>query len=275
MTTDLAAEPKFVSEFSSTWSSIVRGAAPLFVKLLPAYLAITLATSFLAVGVLLILGKAAFHLVCMFSPLVFLLIGMALDTQAGQKWVAAKPSAWLPVATRFWRYAAPLAMVVALCMNLMFLFAMLLGDLGAWRSGALPNLNFPTDLFTAKLPLLLLLLTTATEQQLVFMPFLVVLGGRFEPHLVALVIAGRCSLDKAREAQAGLSKRDRFLYGPLRLLVILGVSLQFLAKDVSQDHAYMGKVLLLGSYFGWLMYACMLSVVASRNLPRVDTNPQA
>jgi hypothetical protein len=265
MSSKLAVKQSFLREFTESWLCTMKAAGPVFLRLLPMYIAITLVSSITAVAVLLVLGKAAFHLACMFSPLIFILIGMAIDRQSGSDFRASLPAAWLPLVLRFWRYTAPIALAIALILNFIFLFAMILGDLGAWRAGALPNLNFPADLFTSqKLPLLLMLLTTATEQQLVFMPFLVVLGGRLEPHMVGLVIAGRYTLDSALGVQAALSKREKFVLAPMRLLVMLGVSLQFMAKDISDSHMVFGKVLLLSSYFGWLMYVCMLACIAQR-----------
>lgn len=255
-------QPPFFTEFYSIWSGVVSQSAPVFVRLLPVYLAITLCTSIFAVAVLLVLGKAAFHLACMLSPLILVLIGLAADKLAGARGHAAAPASWLPVYAHFWRYSAPLALAIAVCLNVIFLIAMVLSDLGSWRGGALPNLNFPADLFTPqKLPLLLMLLTTATEQQLIFLPFLVVLGGRLEPHLVGGVVSGLYSRDQAFEMQRVLTKRQKGLLAPMRLLVMLGVSLQFMAKDISGDHPVVGKLLLLSSYFGWLMYACMLATI--------------
>lgn len=256
----------FLAEFFSFWNDVIARAVPPFLKLMPMYLLLTLISSSAAVAVLLIFGKAAFHTVCMFSPLIFIVIACAIQRISTPGADQSSWFTWRPIYRAFWRYSSPLALSIAACLNVILLTALVLGDLSAWRAGALPNIGFPVDLFSAeKAPLLLMLLTTATEQQLVFMPFLVVLGGKLEPHLIGSVIAGKLTKAQAFEAQQLLSKQQKFVLAPLRLLVILGVSLQYLAKDIAPEFPDSSKLLLLSSYFGWLMYACMLATI-SRDL---------
>jgi len=255
------------SVFIKGWSHAVIEAVPVFLRLIPAYLAITCLMASLAVIVLLMLGKAAFHLFCMFSPLIFIVFGLArgvLDRK--DRWMAG-PAAWADVAYRFWRYAAPLAIGIGLTLNLLILMNLVLADVSAFRAGALPNLLFHSKLFTAeKLPMVPMLLTTAIEQQMMFMPMFVIMGGRFEPHLVALVLSRRITRHEAKAIQGTLTRREKLLLSPLRFLVILGVLLQFTARSIDATVNFGGIALLLISYFGWLFYASLLAVF-SRSPP--------
>jgi hypothetical protein len=260
MSSFLAAEQPFWSTFCRHWFGLVRSSVPTFLVLLPAYILVTVAASVVSVLVLLIFGKAAFHLVCMMSPLIFIVIGMAIGRIEPACRRAAKPEAWYPVASKFWRYGAPLAVTIGLTLNVVVLVSLVLSDLNSFHAGKLPNLTFPADLFTSeKLHLIPMLLTTSVEQQLMFMPLFVVLGGRLEPHLVGLILSGKLSLGEAKILQEGFSKREKFFLGPLRLLVLVGVGFQFWAKHLDATQNLMGTAMLLVSYLGWLFYACLLA----------------
>lgn len=253
------------SAFVKGWSHAVLEAVPVFLRLIPAYLLITCLMASLAVVVLLMVGKAAFHLFCMFSPLIFIVFGLARGSlDRGDRWMIG-PAAWADVAFRFWRYAAPLAIGIGLTLNLLILMNLVLADIAAFRAGDLPNLLFHTKLFTAeKLPMLPMLLTTAIEQQMMFMPMFVIMGGRFEPHLVALVLSRSISRLDAKSIQEGLTRRQKLLLSPLRFLVILGVLLQFTARSIDATVNVGGTFLLLASYFGWLFYGCLLAVFSRK-----------
>jgi len=126
------------------WSHAVLEAVPVFLRLIPAYLLITCLMASLAVVVLLMVGKAAFHLFCMFSPLIFIVFGLARGSlDRGDRWMIG-PAAWADVAFRFWRYAAPLAIGIGLTLNLLILMNLVLADIAAFRAGDLPNLLFHT-----------------------------------------------------------------------------------------------------------------------------------
>lgn len=252
----------FLRTFIAHWLGTVRDAVPLFMKLLPAYIALTVLAATVSVAILLVLGKGAFHLACMFSPLIFIIIGMAIRSADSELASAGRAGAWLPVVTRFWRYATPLAVTIGLTLNIVILVSLFLADITAVHAGRLPNLSFPSDLFSAeKLPLLPMLLTTAVEQQFLFMPLFVVLGGRFEPHLVGMLLGGRLSISEARAIQGGFTKRQKLFLGPMRILVLVGVCFQYWGKEIDATQNGLGTVMLLISYFGWLFYACLLAVL--------------
>lgn len=159
--------------------------------------------------------------------------------------------------------ATPFALVVALLLNMIAVAIMIRTDLVAWGSGALPRLSLPADLFTSeKKYLLVILYTTAIEQQLGFMPFMVIMGGRFEPHLVVRMMSGRLTWAQAKSKQALLSKGEKFVLAPFRLLVLGGVALQFSAKHMNAAVNHYALWLLIGSIFGWLFYACLLAQAA-------------
>lgn len=178
----------------SDWPRWIKQAVPLFVQVLPAFVALTLLAAFTTVSILLILGKAAFHLASLCSPLIFLVLALALR-RAGM--LGDRPVLRTAVGTgspwrNFFRVAAPLALVIGIALNALAVLAMLGSDIGAWKRGALPLTTLPLDLFSAeKRPLLVMLYTTAVEQQLSLMPLFVIMGGRLEPYLVAAVMAGR------------------------------------------------------------------------------------
>lgn len=201
----------------------------------------------------------------MFSPLIFIVFGLARGSlDRGDRWMIG-PAAWADVAFRFWRYAAPLAIGIGLTLNLLILMNLVLADIASFRAGELPNLLFHTKLFTAeKLPMLPMLLTTAIEQQMMFMPMFVIMGGRFEPHLVALVLSRSISRLDAKSIQEGLTRRQKLFLSPLRFLVILGVLLQFTARSIDATVNVGGTFLLLASYFGWLFYGCLLAVFSRK-----------
>ncbi|MGI0646875.1 hypothetical protein ACRCPS_17820 [Pseudomonas aeruginosa] len=262
----LTVEQPFISSFAQYWLRTIRSAWPFFVRLIPLYLLVTITASVISVFTLLVLGKAAFHVACMFSPLIFVVVGMAIAKADPSERRAFSPAAWLPVATRFWRYGAPLALAIGLTLNVIVLFTLFLSDLGSWRSGALPNLAFPEEMFSEeKRPLFLILLTTSVEQQLLFMPLFVVLGGRLEPHLVGRILGGSLTFAAAKLEQAKLTKRQTFFLSPMRLLVLVGVGLQFAAKELDATKTVAGPVLLLGSYLGWLYYACLLACISRQS----------
>lgn len=266
MTPYIAVEQPFLSSFIEYWLGMIRAAVPYFIRLVPLYVLVTIIASVVSVLTLLTLGKAAFHVVCMFSPLIYVVLGMAIAKVDPAERRAFSPSAWLPVATRFWRYAAPLALAIGLTLNSIVLFALILGDLSSFRSGALPNLDFPDDLFTEeKRALFVILLTTSVEQQLLFMPLFVVLGGRLEPHLVGRILGGTLTLEQAKVEQARLSKRQTLFLGPMRILVLVGVGLQFAAKELDATKTIAGPALLLTSYLGWLFYACLLACISRQS----------
>ncbi|HGN3112549.1 TPA: hypothetical protein ACKRQV_000246 [Pseudomonas aeruginosa] len=162
--------------------------------------------------------------------------------------------------------ATPFALVIALILNTIAVAIMIKADLVAWGNGTLPRLSFPADLFTSeKKYLLVILYTSAIEQQLGFMPFMVIMGGKFEPHIVGRMMVGGLTGAEAKRKQSQLSNRDKFVLAPFRLLVLGGVALQFSAKHINAATNHYGLWLLIGSILGWLFYACMLTQ-ATRDL---------
>lgn len=91
------------------------------------------------------------------------------------------------------------------------------------------------------------------------MPNVVVLGGRLESNLVGLVLGGKMTLAEAKDYQAGLSKREKMFLGPMKMLVLVGVGCQYLAKELDATQNLLGAAMLLVSYFGWLFFACLLA----------------
>ncbi|NMY92414.1 hypothetical protein [Pseudomonas oryzihabitans] len=249
----------------SDWPRWIKQAVPLFVQVLPAFVALTLLAAFTTVSILLILGKAAFHLASLCSPLIFLVLALALR-RAGM--LGDRPVLRTAVGTgspwrNFFRVAAPLALVIGIALNALAILAMLGSDIGAWKRGALPLTTLPLDLFSAeKRPLLVMLYTTAVEQQLSLMPLFVIMGGRLEPYLVAAVMAGRETWSSARAVQAQLSKSQKLVLGPMRLLTLCGVTLQATAGALDATSNWLGVVLLLVSIGGWLFYCCLIAVAA-------------
>lgn len=270
----LSPDKPFGRTFFEHWLGALSSSVPLFLRLIPKYLAVTVIAACLSVMVLLVFGKAAFHLACMFSPLIFITIGMALRSADPDSPRAGAVSTWWPVASRFWRYSTPLALTIGLTLNVLILVSLFLADLSAVHAGKLPNLSFPVDLFSeAKLPLLPMLLTTAVEQQLLFMPLFVVMGGRFEPHIVGMVLGGRATIEQARHLQQEISKRQKLFLAPMRLLVLVGVGFQYWGKHLDATQNLMGTGMLFVSYFGWLFYACMLSTLSRECLLEDKKNP--
>lgn len=249
----------------SDWPRWIKQAVPLFMQVLPAFIALTLLAAFTTVSILLILGKAAFHLASLCSPLIFLVLALALR-RAGM--LGDRPVLRTAVGTgspwrNFFRVAAPLALVIGIALNALAVLAMLGSDIGAWKRGALPLTTLPLDLFSAeKRPLLVMLYTTAVEQQLSLMPLFVIMGGRLEPYLVAAVMAGRETWSSARAVQAQLHKSQKLVLGPMRLLTLCGVTLQATARALDATSNWIGVALLLVSIGGWLFYCCLIAVAA-------------
>lgn len=258
-------EQSLLSAFVSHWLDLVISAIPTFIRLIPLYILITVSAATISILLLLSVGKATFHLACMMSPLIFILIGLAIRKIEPEFNKAYLPAAWYPIASRFWRYATPMAVAIGLTLNCAVLFSLGLADLNAFYQGKLPNLTFTSTIFTPeRVHLIPMLLTTSIEQQLMFMPLFVVLGGRLEPHLIGLILSGRLNLDLAKQVQKSFTKRERFILGPLRLLVLIGIGFQYWGRSLDAHHNVMGTVMLLVSYFGWLFYACMLAHTAKK-----------
>jgi len=250
------------------WTGWLAGAWPLFLNVLPLYLAVTFSFAVLSVGLLLVLGQTVFHVFSLSSPLIFIVLAICMS-RAGllprDRIVGCSVGPGSPWRSCF-HMATPFALVIALLLNTIAVVIMLKADLAAWGSGALPRLSIPADLFTSeKKYLLVILYTTAIEQQLGFMPFMVIMGGRFEPHLVGRMMAGQLTWAQAKAKQALLSKKEKFVLGPLRLLVLGGVALQFSAKHMNAAVNHYALWLLIGSILGWLFYACLLAQ-ASRDI---------
>lgn len=263
--TDVWETPKFSW---GQWKGWGAKAWPLFLGVLPIYLLVTLAFAIVSVGLLLVFGQSAFHAFSLSSPLIFLVLAICLSrVELLPKGAVLKASIGPGSPWRScFHMATPFALVVALLLNLIALAIMVKADLTAWGSGTLPRLSFPADLVTSqKRYLLVILYTTAIEQQLGFMPFLVIMGGKFEPIIVARMMAGRLSWAEAKAMQSLLSKREKFVLAPFRLLVLGGVALQFTAKYINAAANHYGLWLLIGSVLGWLFYACLLAQ-ASRDI---------
>lgn len=250
------------------WRGWVLSAWPLFLSVLPSYSALTLGFALVSVALLLVFGQTVFHLFCLSSPLIFIVLAncmtkVGLVPTGGVLKAAIGPgSPW----RRCFHMATPYALAIALLLNMIAVAIMLKADLAAWGNGTLPRLSVPEDLFTTeKKYLLVILYTSSIEQMLGFMPFLVIMGGRFEPHLVGAMMAGRLTWAEAKKKQDLLSKKDKFVLAPLRLLVLGGVMLQFSAKQINATVNHYGLWLLIGSILGWLFYACLLAQ-ASRDL---------
>lgn len=250
------------------WKGWVAGALPLFFGVLPIYLLVTFSFAVVSVTLLLITGQTAFHLFCLASPLIFLVLAICmarlglLPEGTVLRSSVGPGSPW----RRCFQMATPFALAIALLLNTIAVAIMIKADLAGWSNGTLPRLSFPADLFTSeKKYLLVILYTTAIEQQLGFMPFMVIMGGRFEPHIVGRMMAGRLNWAQAREKQARLTKGEKFILAPFRLLVLGGVALQFSAKQINATVNHYGLWLLIGSILGWLFYACLLAQ-ASRDI---------
>ncbi|WP_186327077.1 hypothetical protein [Pseudomonas oryzihabitans] len=113
------------------------------------------------------------------SPLIFRVLALALR-RAGM--LGDRPVLRTAVGTgspwrNFFRVAAPLALVIGIALNALAVLAMLSSDIGTWKRGALPLTTLPLDPFSAeKRPLLVMLYTTAVEQQLSLMPLFVIMA---------------------------------------------------------------------------------------------------
>lgn len=250
------------------WRDWCAGVLPIFLSVLPLYLLVTLSFAVVSVGLLLVFGQTTFHVFCLSSPLIFIVLATCMANCgliSPRKVLRSSCGAGSPWRACF-HMATPFALVVALLLNMVAIAIMLKADLAAWGSGALPRLSLPADLFTSeKKYLLVILYTTAIEQQLGFMPFMVIMGGRFEPHLVGQMMVGRLTWAQAKAKQALLTKKEKLVLAPFRLLVLGGVALQFSAKHLNAAANHYGLWLLIGSILGWLFYACLLAQ-ATRDL---------
>ena len=252
------------------WRTWLAGAVPIFLRVLPLYFLITFLAAMVAIVLLLTVGKAAFHVFSLGSPLVFIVLalccwkagsinGSELLTKA-----IGPGSPW----RNFFRLATPLALIIGGLLNLIALGAMLSSDISAWQSGTLPRFEIPDQLLgEGKRNLLVILYTSAVEQQLSIMPLFIIMGGRVEPYLVAAMMSGRVSWEKAKFLQEGLSKRDKLILGPMRLLVICGVLLQASAKWLDATTNSLGVALLLVSICGWLFYCSLVASAAQDLVP--------
>lgn len=265
LATDLMGSPKISW---GLWREWIAKAWPLFLGVLPLYLVVTFSFAVVSVGLLLVLGQTVFHVFSLASPLIFLVLAICmsragiLSSQSVLKSSVGQGSPWRSC----FHMATPFALVIALILNTIAVAIMIKADLAAWGNGTLPRLSFPADLFTSeKKYLLVILYTSAIEQQLGFMPFMVIMGGKFEPHIVGRMMAGGLTAAEAKRRQSLLSKRDKFVLAPFRLLVLGGVALQFSAKHINAATNHYGLWLLIGSILGWLFYACMLAQ-ATRDL---------
>ncbi|RJX72588.1 hypothetical protein [Pseudomonas sp. LS-2] len=247
------------------WPVWIAEAVPVALRVLPFFLALTFFAAMTAILLLLTVGKTAFHLFSLASPLVFIIIAMSawksgmLPGSLVISQSIGEGSPW----RRFFKIAAPLALVIGGVLNLITLAAMFGADLSAWSQGDLPRTTFPLELLNPeKRTLLVILYTTAVEQQLSLMPLFIVMGGRLEPLLVAGVIARRINWEQAFKIQASLSKREKLCLGPMRLLVLGGVCLQASARVLDATSSWVGVGLLLASICGWLFYCCLITVAA-------------
>lgn len=264
-------EHNLTSEITGAhWISWLTGAAPIFFRVLPLYIAVTFVAAMIAIALLLTLGKAAFHIFSLGSPLVFLVLAMCLWragalTARGVTTRAIGPgSPW----RQFFRLASPLALVIGGLLNLFAVGAMLSSDILAWHSGSLPRLELPDHLFGEEnRNLLVILYTSAVEQQLSIMPLFIIMGGKVEPYLVAAMMSGRVTWEKAKAVQASLTKREKFILSPMRLLVLSGVLLQACAKWLDASTSALGVALLLFSICGWLFYCSLLASAAKDLVP--------
>lgn len=250
------------------WPGWIAEAIPVAVRVLPYFFSLTFFAAVMAITLLLVVGKAAFHLFSLASPLVFVLIALCawksgiLPGGAVVRSSVGPRSPW----RRFFKIATPLALVIGGVLNLIALVAMIGADAIAWKSGVLPRIAFPMELLDPeKRTLLVILYTTAVEQQLGLMPLFVVMGGRLEPFLIAAVVSRRITWDEASKIQSSLTKSEKFCLGPMRLLVLGGVCLQASARMLDATSNWLGVVLLLMSICGWLFY-CSLITVASKDL---------
>lgn len=247
------------------WTEWVAGALPQFLRVLPIYLAVTFSFAVLSVGLLLVMGQTLFHIFCLSSPLIFIVLGICLSRVGllpRGRIVSSSVGPGSPWRTCFYM-ATPFALLTALLLNTFAVAVMLKADLAAWQSGALPRLSLPADLFTSeKKYLLVILYTSAIEQQLGFMPFMVIMGGRFEPHLVCRMMAGQLSWAQAKCLQGMLSKKEKLVLSPFRLLIFGGVALQLSAKHMNAAVNHYALWLLIVSILGWLFYACLLAQVS-------------
>lgn len=252
------------------WRTWLNGALPIFLRVLPLYFLVTFLAAMIAIVLLLTVGKAAFHVFSLGSPLVFFVLalccwkagaipGSLLFTKA-----IGPGSPW----RNFFRLATPLALIIGGLLNVVALGAMLSSDIAAWQTGSLPRFEIPSQLFgEGKRNLLVILYTSAVEQQLSIMPLFIIMGGKVEPYLVAAMMSGRVTWEKAKLMQEALSKRDKLILGPMRLLVICGVLLQASAKWLDATTNSLGVGLLLVSICGWLFYCSLLASAAQDLVP--------
>ncbi|WP_095158257.1 hypothetical protein [Pseudomonas sp. Irchel 3E13] len=252
------------------WISWLAGAVPIFFRVLPLYIVVTTFAAMIAIVLLLTLGKAAFHIFSLASPLVFIVLAMCLwrtgvlEGRGVTARAIGPGSPW----RQFFRLASPLALVIGGLLNLIAVGAMLSSDILAWQSGSLPRLEVPDHLFDeGKRNLLVILYTSAVEQQLSIMPLFVIMGGRVEPYLVAAMMSGRLTWEKAKAIQANLTRREKFILSPMRLLVLSGVLLQASARWVDASTSALGVALLLTSICGWLLYCSLLASAANDLVP--------
>ncbi|MDI2145000.1 hypothetical protein KBJ94_23400 [Pseudomonas sp. ITA] len=254
------------------WRTWLNGALPIFLRVLPLYFLVTFLAALIAIGLLLTMGKTAFHIFSLGSPLVFIVLALCCwkagaipGSQLFRKAIGPG-SPW----RNFFRLATPLALMIGGLLNLIALGAMLSSDISAWQAGTLPRFEIPDQLLgEGKRNLLVILYTSAVEQQLSIMPLFIIMGGKVEPYLVAAMMSGRVTWEKAKILQEGLSKRDKLILGPMRLLVICGVLLQASAKWLDATTNSLGVALLLASICGWLFY-CSLVASASQDLLPAD-----
>lgn len=260
-------QPVPVISFAQWRTWLVR-AFPIFFRVLPLYIIVTFLAAMISIALLMTVGKAAFHVFSLASPLVFLVLAMCLwraGSIGGREVVTRSIGPGSPW-RQFFRLATPLALVIGGLLNFIAVGAMLSSDISAWHAGSLPRFEIPEQLFDEdKRNLLVILYTSAVEQQLSIMPLFIIMGGKVEPYLVAAMMSGRISWEKAKLLQAELSKRDKLILGPMRLLVLCGVLLQASAKWLDATTNTLGIALLLASICGWLFY-CSLVASAAKDL---------
>ncbi|MDD1007167.1 hypothetical protein M5G27_06700 [Pseudomonas shahriarae] len=252
------------------WRTWLAGALPIFLRVLPLYFLITFLAAMVAIVLLLTVGKAAFHVFSVGSPLVFIVLALccwkagAVNGSELLTKAIGPGSPW----RNFFRLATPLALIIGGLLNLIALGAMLSSDISAWQAGTLPRFEIPDQLLgEGKRNLLVILYTSAVEQQLSIMPLFIIMGGKVEPYLVAAMMSGRVTWEKAKLLQEGLSKRDKLILGPMRLLVICGVLLQASAKWLDATTNSLGVALLLASICGWLFYCSLVASAAQDLVP--------
>ena len=126
------------------------------------------------------LGKAAFHLASLCSPLIFLALALRRAEMLGDRSVLRTAvDTGSPLRNFFgsWRSSPWSSALRSNALKALAVLAMLGTDIGAWKRGSLPLTALPLDLFSAeKRPLLVMLYTTFMQATAFFVVVILIAG---------------------------------------------------------------------------------------------------